>query len=421
MRTPATISAASLEEQLAITRATASPVNCTPSGANLPEIERHANLISSALQAQRLEMFPPEARRHFRKIPSAEIASLLGVTDAYLKTISTDPELPQPSVSPSGKRTYTVHDLAAFRDIFDRELGTPTFNKNRTDGEGLQVIAVANFKGGSAKTTTSAHLAQYLALNGYRVLAIDMDPQASLSALHGYQPEWDVGKNQTIYGAIRYDDERVPLSSNIKATHIPGLHIVPANLEVMEFEHNTPAHLQSRRAGEPMFFDRVTRAILGVQNQYDVVVIDCPPQLGFLAMSALCAATGVLVTVHPQMLDIMSMSQFLQMISDIMGVVADAGGKVDYSIFKYLVTRFEPNDGPQNQIVDFMKHFFGASMMSNHVLKSTAVSDSGLRKQTVYECNREDFSRSTYDRAIESLNASNREIETLIAKNWERI
>ncbi len=65
-----------------------------------------------------------------------------------------------------------------------------------------------NFKGGSGKTTTAAHLAQYLALRGYRVLAIDLDPQASLSALFGHQPEFDVGENETLYGAIRYDEDR---------------------------------------------------------------------------------------------------------------------------------------------------------------------------------------------------------------------
>jgi len=72
----------------------------------------------------------------------------------------------------------------------------------------LQVIAVTNFKGGSGKTTTTAHLAQYLALQGYRVLAIDLDPQASLSALFGYQPELDLSGNDTLYGAVRYDEAR---------------------------------------------------------------------------------------------------------------------------------------------------------------------------------------------------------------------
>ena len=75
----------------------------------------------------------------------------------------------------------------------------------------LQILSVVNFKGGSGKTTTAAHLAQSLVLSGYRVLAIDLDPQASLSALLGIQPELEVGPNETLYGAIRYDHR--PLSA----------------------------------------------------------------------------------------------------------------------------------------------------------------------------------------------------------------
>jgi len=73
-----------------------------------------------------------------------------------------------------------------------------------------------NFKGGSGKTTTAAHLSQYLALHGYRVLAIDLDPQASLSALFGSQPELDVGPNETLYGAIRYDEQRRSISEIVR-------------------------------------------------------------------------------------------------------------------------------------------------------------------------------------------------------------
>jgi cellulose biosynthesis protein BcsQ len=59
-----------------------------------------------------------------------------------------------------------------------------------------------NFKGGSGKTTTAIHLAQYLALRGYRVLAVDLDPQASLTAMLGYQPETDIGQDETLMGVI---------------------------------------------------------------------------------------------------------------------------------------------------------------------------------------------------------------------------
>jgi chromosome partitioning protein len=285
----------------------------------------------------------------------------------------------------------------------------------------LQILAVTNFKGGSGKTTTAAHLSQYLALRGYRVLAIDLDPQSSLSALLGYQPETDVHENETFYGALRYDEKRRPLSEISKGTYFAGLDVVPGNLELQEFEHETPRILaRQRRVGEEVFFTRIASAIHSVEELYDVVVIDCPPQLGFLTLGALCAATGVLVTIHPQMLDIASMSQFLLMTGDLLGVVHDAGGRLKLDFLRYLITRHEPQDGPQTQVVGFLRNLFGARVLTNTMLKSTAISDAGLTKQTLYEINRQGVTRATYARAVEAVDAVNREVEQLIRHAWGR-
>ena len=285
----------------------------------------------------------------------------------------------------------------------------------------MQILAITNFKGGSGKTTTAAHLSQYLALHGYRVLAIDLDPQSSLSTLMGYQPEIDVAENETFYGVLRYDDLRRPLREVAKQTYFAGLDIVPGNLELQEFEHETPRILvRQRRLGDEVFFTRVASAIHSVEEMYDVVVIDCPPQLGFLTLGALCAATGVLVTVHPQMLDIASMSQFLLMTGDLLGVVHEAGGRLNLDFLRYLVTRHEPQDGPQTQVVGFLRSLFGERVLANTMVKSTAISDAGLTKQTLYEISRQGVTRSTYGRAIEALDAVNREIERLIWQAWGR-
>ena len=173
------------------------------------------------------------------------------------------------------------------------------FFPRRRDGEKLQIITVANFKGGSAKTTTALYLGQYLALSGLQVLAIDLDPQASLSAMFGYQPEFDIGQNETIYGAIRYDDQRRSMRDVVRQTYFDGIGLVPGNLELMEFEHHTPrAMIDRRERGHDLFFRRVATAIDEVANDDDVVVIDCPPQLGYLTMGALNAATAMLVMIH---------------------------------------------------------------------------------------------------------------------------
>ena len=384
-------------------------------------IAADARELSAKLVAHRLKLFPPKARKSLRRFSSGEAAKLIGVNDGYLRQLSLEGRGPQPETGPSGRRSYTlenVQELRAYLD--DTGKAARRYLPTRVGQEHLQVIGVVNFKGGSGKTTTAAHLAQHLALQGYRVLAVDLDPQASLSALHGYQPEFDVEENGTLYGAIRYDDERRELGDIIRPTYFPGLHIVPGNIELMEFEHETPKALSMRQSGDPLFFARVARALATVEHEYDVVVIDCPPQLGFLTLSALCAATAILIPVHPQMLDVMSMAQFLIMTSDLLAVVAKAGGNMNYDWIRYLVTRYEPGDGPQAQMVGFMRSLFGDRMVTNMMLKSTAISDAGITKQTLYEVAREQFTRSTYDRAMESLDGVNGEIQSLMQSAWGR-
>ena len=383
-------------------------------------IAQDARLLSGQLHALRQRLFPPAAHKTLRTFSSTEAAEWIGISDAYLRQVSLSGDAPEPAKTPGGRRVYTLAQIHDLRRSLSRGRGR-SYVPSRQLGEHLQVIAVTNFKGGSGKTTTTAHLAQHLALRGFRVLAIDLDPQASLSALFGYQPETDVAANETLYGAVRYDEHAQPLSAIIRATYFAGLDLVPGNLELQEFEHETPRSLATqRRRPETPFFARIATALATVDERYDVVVIDCPPQLGFLTLSALCAATGVLVTVHPQMLDIASMSQFLLMAADLLEVVREAGGTPRFDFLRYLVTRFEPQDGPQAQVVAFLRNLFGDRVLTNAMLKSTAISDAGLTKQTLYEVGRQALGRSTYGRAFESLNAVNREVEQLIRQSWSR-
>jgi chromosome partitioning protein len=157
-----------------------------------------------------------------------------------------------------------------------------------------------------------------------------------------------------------------------------------------------------------------------VDGRYDVVVIDCPPQLGYLTLTAMSAATSVLITVHPQMLDLMSMSQFLLMLGGILKTVKQAGARVELDWFRYLITRYEPMDIPQAQMVGFMQSMLAEEILTNPMLKSTAVSDAGLTKQTLYEVEKTSFTRTTYERAIESLDAVNSEIAALVHRAWGR-
>lgn len=328
-----------------------------------------------------------------------------------------------PDVLQGGRRAYTAEQVLELRRYLAgaRPREAVDFLPLRRLGDKLQVVAVANFKGGSAKTTTALYLSQYLALKGHRVLAIDLDPQASLSAMFGYQPEFEIGEGETIYGALRYDEARRPMAEVIRKTYFDGISLVPGNLELMEFEHNTPqAMMQANLRGSEVFFRRLSSCIAQVADEFDVVVIDCPPQLGYLTMGALNAATSLLVTIHPQMVDVASMSQFLLMTSDLMEVIEEAGGRLEYDFIRYVVTRHDPNDVPETQIVALLRNLFGDDVLRATAWKSTAIANAGLTKQSLYELDKGSVGRGAYDRALESVDAVNAEILDLIRKVWGR-
>lgn len=232
-------------------------------------IAADARALSEQLKAMRDRLFAPTAMKTLRSFTSGEAAKLIGVSDGYLRQLSLAGEGPQPDTGAGGRRSYSLSDINALRrHLAEQAIAKGNGAKARgylkwrdaARSEHLQVISVTNFKGGSGKTTSSVHLAQYLALTGHRVLAVDLDPQASLSALFGYQPELDLTGNDTLYGAIRYDAEARPLKDIIRKTYFDGLDLVPGNLELQEFEHTTPQALSARQSGAdagPLFFARV--------------------------------------------------------------------------------------------------------------------------------------------------------------------
>jgi chromosome partitioning protein len=387
-------------------------VNMTPPRNFGETLLEHGGEISSKLNMLRKERFPPNAQKTIREFSLAEAAEFIGVSDSYLRKLhlagkSVDPT----TVNQLGRRYYSINRINELRE----QLGRLPYRK---DHEKLQVISVVNFKGGSGKTTSAAHLAQYFGLRGYRTLAIDLDPQASLTTLFGIQPELD-GK-PSLYETLRYDAERRAIGETIQRTNIPGLDIIPANLELQEYEYETPLSMQHGSKEGRQFHTRITNALKQVDILYDVVIIDCPPQLGYLTLTALGASTAVLITIHPQMLDVMSMSQFQLMLGGTLQTLDEAGIEIGLDWFRYMVTRYEPMDIPQQQMVGFLQSMFAEHLLKKPMLKSTAISDAGISKQTLYEVERSSMIRSTYDRARESLDGVNGEVLDLVQQVWGR-
>ncbi|MEG0366905.1 MAG: AAA family ATPase, partial [Coprobacillus sp.] len=148
-----------------------------------------------------------------------------------------------------------------------------------------KVIAITNQKGGVGKTTTSVNLSAALAYMGKKILLIDIDPQANATQGIGVdRSELEL----TVYDAVTED---VPMADIIVHTSVEGLDIVPANIDLAGIE----IELSQIKSGREQ---RLKRSLDTVKDNYDYVIIDCPPALGLLNTNALTAASSVLIPVQ---------------------------------------------------------------------------------------------------------------------------
>jgi len=174
------------------------------------------------------------------------------------------------------------------------------------EGEALtKVISIANQKGGVGKTTCSINLGGALAERGYRVLCVDMDPQANMTVGLGISLS-DVRHSM----ADVLSEERIALDEIVRATETPGLWIVPATLELA----STEVGLFTAIGREMVLRD----ALDGwVERQFDVVIIDCPPTLGLLTINALVASSRVIIPVQTQYYAIKGLTALIKVINTI--------------------------------------------------------------------------------------------------------
>lgn len=393
-------------------------LSSTP-GIGSSDIGRFADNLAESLNRQMRIAFEPEERKHLRRFSSTEVAEILRVSTSSLRNRHKDGSFPEIETDNRGHRLYSAEDIDELRDILGRTgKNSDSYKPGRREGDRLQVISVVNFKGGSSKTTATIHLAQRYALRGYRVLVLDIDPQASLTTFFGFRPELEFADGGTIYDALRYDNQ-LPLSAVIQKTYFHNLDMVPAGLMLSEYETETANALANRV--QPIFAERLALALEEVEADYDLVLIDCPPQLGFITLTALAASTGLLVTVVPGMLDIASMSQFLKLASETVKAVEEAiNRRVSWDFAKFLITRYEPSDGPQTQMAGYLRSILVNQVMTEPMLKSTAISDAGMTQQTLYEVDPSQLIRKTLDRAMTSMNSVADELEQTIQFSWGR-
>jgi chromosome partitioning protein len=349
-----------------------------------------------------------EPARRSPRFSISRTAELVGRTSASIRDAEKDGRLPNVPRTQSGRRVgYTLAELNAMRTVFGTE-------PRRADSDPLAIVAVQNFKGGVGKSTVSVHLAQYLAMRGYRVCLIDCDSQGSATMMMGHVPDLDINEEDTLYPFIR-NAEMSSLAYAVRETHWDRLWLIPANLRLYSAEYELAARIAR---SDQRLLNRLAEGIASITEHFDVVILDPPPALGTISLSVMRAANALLIPVPPTVVDFTSTTSFLAMLFESIGVLEERGLPINLRWIRFLATRADEQKSMQRELLQIMRNLFGENMLRAVLRDSAEIDNASARMMSVYELEQPVTSRETYLRCLTYLNAVNAEIETQFRLTW---
>ncbi|WP_111404656.1 MULTISPECIES: AAA family ATPase [Meridianimarinicoccus] len=337
-------------------------------------------------------------------------AEMVGRSEKLIRDAEADGRLPEAEKDPeSNRRTgYSLAEINRMREVF----GTLP---HRAPDDPPAVIAVQNFKGGVGKSTLVAHMAQFLALRGYRVCVIDCDSQASTTAVFGLNPDVDVQEDDdTLYPFFRHGGPPT-LHYALRATYWPGIALIPANLGLYDAEYEFAARMARDRS---FVLDRLRDGVDSIADQFDVVLLDPPPALGMISLSVLRAANALVVPAPPNNIDFASTAHFLKMMSATLADIAEVGGARGYAFVKILATKMNDGKSAHVAIKRMMDAVFAGDMFQAVLKDSAEIDNATANLRTVYELTGPATRTDTHKRCRAYLDAVGREMETLVRKTW---
>jgi chromosome partitioning protein len=298
----------------------------------------------------RRKAFLPDSRKELNvRFGIAEAAQLLGCSTNRIRMAEEDGRLPPAPPTENGRRPgYNVEELLNMRQV----LGA---SPERAPLDIPAIIAVQNFKGGVGKSTVTTHLAHYFAVQGYRVLVVDCDSQATTTTLFGFNPHFNIQREETLYPYLSIDPTQVDLLYAVKHTAWPNVDLIPSNLELFDVEYELAAAGSDGGSVLAARFRKLKQGLMDLARHYDIVLLDPPPALGTISLAVMQAANALLVPLAATTPDFCSTVQFLSMMDQVINQLQTAGIEVDYQFVRLLCSKFDSNDPSHSMVRAIME------------------------------------------------------------------
>jgi len=400
----------------------------------------------------------PDGRKTLRLFSTWEITKyLIPVATAHFRRVlRQNPGLPQGASDSAGAaKWFTLDEVLRLRAHFAAEGSrAKEYKPYRPEGLDAKIVAVANFKGGVGKTSTAAHLAMSAALDGYKVLVIDLDSQGSMTSIFGGRvtDEW-----QTVFpllarhyathlqsenrARIARGDDPLPLDDTlsealtirapdlVQKTHWPTIDLIGAQLNLYWSEFQIPVWRMQGRSWK--LWDALSDILAadGVLNDYDIVFLDTPPALGYLTINGLAAADILLVPLGASFLEFDSTGRFFDMLHATFASIEQGenmaaralgreGLAFHWDAVRAVVTRFDK--GQQAELAALMQAYLGPTLSPHRQDFTALIGQAGEQVNGIYEADYRDFNRETYARGRETFDETYAAFKRLLVGVWRR-
>lgn len=349
-----------------------------------------------------------------RRFRGRETEQLVGMTQQAIYKAQREGRLPPPDLDQNGRRLRPRHQqILEMQNYFDT-------SPHCTDEEEAVVLSFTNFKGGCWKTTTSWYAGSYYAMRGFRVLFIDVDPQASLTTNCGLMPDIDTSHEQSI-GPYIMEEEGFPgewIANAVRDTHLENMKIIPSTLALAGVEYDlTNTIVEARESGSIDrllgCFHKIRDVIQVLKKDYDIIIMDGTPSLGLLPLNIVFASDTVIVPVPTESNDFASTLTFCDLYHESGSTILNHFGD-DIALPKmlYLPTRFSASEknatSGSSMVLSQIRATFGEDCLDEVIRKHEAVvSNLTLMRRTAFDINASDagLKTETLNRATSNFSA----------------